>query len=190
MSLRDQLLAKGLVSKKDVRKANQQSKKQRKQDQGSKRRDSAIEAEQKAAKKAAREAKQAAKLEARRKIEASRDAYERALQIRNTILGNRVTSRGDHPFFFRATDGQTVLRMKVQRSTAQQLANGALAIVALDLGNRYDYVLVGRHVAEKLEELEAPGLIVHWARGEADSGEGLLDRDWEPSLTPHRVRED
>lgn len=188
MSLRDQLLAKGLASKKDVRKANQQAKKKRKKDQGEKRRQSAVQAERQAAKQAAREAKQAARLEERQKLEASRDAYERALRIRNLVFGNRVTSRGDHPFFFKGPDGRTVHRMKVQRSTAQQLASGALAVVAFDLGNRVDFVLVGRNVAEKLQELDAGGLILHWASGEPDTGEGLLDRDWEPSLVPHRVR--
>lgn len=189
MSLRDQLLKKGLASKKDLRRVNQQSKKKRKKQQGAKRKNSVVEREEQAARQAREERERQERLEARQKAEAVRDRYERALQIRNVLLGNRVQGRGDHPFFVKGPDGRKLQRLGVKRAVAEKLSSGALAVAALDLGNRHELVLIGAEAARKLTELGAGGLILHWARGEAEPGDGLLlDRDWEPSLVPHRVR--
>lgn len=189
MSLRDQLLKAGVVGKKDIRKANQQAKKRRKQKQGSKERRHQVEAREKARAQAEREAQLEERRANREAADRARDAFEHALQIRNTLMGNQIKNRGDFPFHFKGPDGRKVLQIKVQRKVAEEIAKGAIAIAGLDLGNRVQPILIGAAGAQKLVELGAEGVILHWARQmPEDDGGGLLQRDWETSLKPHRVQ--
>lgn len=187
MSLRDQLLKKGLASKKDARRVDRDLKNQRKREQGSKKRKAALAREEKARLAAEKEAQAAERLAARKEREAARDRYEHALQVRNLLLGHRLKNRGGHPFHFKAKDGRTVLRMFVHPRVAEELTLGTLAIAWLDHGNRDEYLLIGRKGAEKLTEIGAENVLVHWHRGEPDASERPLHRDWDPSLRPHRV---
>ncbi|MCA9568530.1 MAG: DUF2058 family protein, partial [Myxococcales bacterium] len=140
MSLRDQLVAKGLASSKDAQKARRDLKKQRKDDQGSKKRKGELRREQEAAAREEQEARRTERLEARKEREAIRDRHEHALRVRNLILGNRLKNRGDHPFHFVARDGRTILRMMLHRRVAEEIARGSVAIAWLDHGNRDEYV--------------------------------------------------
>ncbi|MCB9678430.1 MAG: DUF2058 family protein [Alphaproteobacteria bacterium] len=188
MSLRDQLLKAGLVSKKDARRVNQELKKDRKESQGSKQKKKALEREARAAEEARRNAEQEARLAERRERTEARDRYEAALRVRNLILGNRVKNRGPHRFFFKGRDGRTVHRIEIQAGVAKELANGRLAIALIDHGTREEYVLVGRSAADRIAEVD-PSVLVHFCPGPhaPDPSEALMEKDWEPSLGPHRV---
>lgn len=189
MSLRDQLLSKGLVKKADVRRAEQEAKRERKAEQGAKARKRILEQERKAAEQAEEQARQAQRLEDRKRAESQRDRHERALQVRNLILGHRMNNRGEQPFWYRGPDGRTVFRLKVHPRIAAELAAGNLAIARLDQGNRDEHVLIGKVGAEKLEAIGATEVLLHWAKDlPRDEADGLLQRDWEPSIRPHRVR--
>lgn len=188
MSLRDQLLKKGLASKKDARRVERDLKQARKSKQGNKQRKSAEQRQAEAARKAAAEAKRARRLADRKEREAARDRYEHALRVRNLLLGHRLKNSGTHPFHFKARDGRRVLRMLVHPRIAAELAKGSLAIAWLNQGNRDEYLLISAQGAEKLEAIGASDVLVHRARGEPDPSEQPLHRDWEPSLRPHRVR--
>lgn len=188
MSLRDQLLKKGLASKKDARRVDQAARKQRKHEEGNARRKKALKREREAAEAAEKAAELEKRLRERAEREAARDRYEHALRVRNLVLGNRTTNRGDHRFFFRAEDKTTVREMRVQKPVAEALANGTLAIAWLDQGTRVDYVLINAAAAAKLHEADAEHIVLHWATGARADHEQLLERDWDPSLRAHRQR--
>jgi len=187
MSLRDQLLKSGLVNKKAARRLDREQKQARKSKQGSKQRKNKIRREREAAEAAKREADSAARLAQRREREQVRDRYEAALRVRNLILGNRVKNRGSHPFYIRDRDG-LIHRMDLHPKVATELSNGRLGVARLDHGTRVEFVLIGSNAAERLAELD-PSVLVHWTPGPhpPDPSERLLQRDWEPSLVPHRV---
>jgi len=191
MSLRDQLLAKGLVSKKQARKSDQAARKKRRSEKGAKRKRKVLEAEARAKKVDAATAKAHARQEARRERESERERMERALQIRNTILGHRMAAPGTQRFHHRCRAGEKILRMDLSTAMVERLRRGDAAIVA----SHTQYVLVTRRGAEKLQEL-APGVLVFW---QADTktlsrpDQQPHSRDWEPSLgarraTPEDVR--
>lgn len=185
-SLRDQLLQKGLVSKKRARAVDRQQQRARKDQQGQKRKKRAIDEERRAEEKATRETAAERRQAARAAASQVRDAYEAALRVRNLILGHRLDNRGPHPFFHKGRAGRLVFRMSVHLRVAEELRRGNLAIALLDHGNRDEYVLIGRIAAEKLHEL-APDVLMHWVRQPSkDPSEALLERDWEPCLGPHR----
>lgn len=189
MSLRDQLLAKGLVSGKRARRIDQEEKRERKQEKGNKKRRRELEREARAREEAENAAREAARREARAEYAAQKERMERALQVRNLILGNRIPSRGSVPFHHKDLDGRRLLRLDVSSGVAHQLRCGEAAVVADHAGPELRYVVVGRRAAERIVEL-APRLVVFWAR----EAEGLrqpdlafLQRDWEPSLRPRRA---
>lgn len=190
MSLRDQLLKKGLVSKKRARAVDQQAKRDRKANQGKKKRKRELKAEADAKTAAEANEKHAARKSAREASDAARDRYESALRVRNLILGNRMDNRGAHPFFHKAKDGVRLLKMSVHPRVAQELSRGNLAIAFLDQGNRESYVLVPRATAATLIELDA-SVVVHWSQGGGppDPSEAVFKGEWEPSIGPHRLAE-
>lgn len=191
MSLRDQLLAKGLVSKKDARRVTQELKHERRSEQGNKQRKAVLAAEEQKRVAEERERATAERLAARRAAESEKERHERAIRAHQILVGNQVKSTGPLPFWFRSRDGRTVLRLGVQRQVAEALRDGRLAIAWLDRGNRGEYVLIRASGAERLAEL-APELLVHVATGPVAPGDGLYARDWEPTIpapgaAPRRV---
>lgn len=190
MSLRDQLLQKGLVSKKRAQQAKRELKKARKQQQGARQKKKVVEQET-AANKQAREA---AELEARRARRLERDEakgqVERALRIRNLVWGNRIHVRGKQPFWHHTLDGTQLVRMNVSLRAAEQLRKGELAIAAFDHGNRVEYVVVKGDAARTLRELGASSVVflVDDVKGILAPEEQFLQRDWETDLRPHRKR--
>lgn len=190
MSLRDQLLAKGLVSKKQAKRADQEARQERKQQEGALKRKHVREAEAHQQAEAERMAQVQDRQVRRAAYEAQRAQTERALQIRNTILGNRIRTGGNVPFHHLAPDGRTLPRMWVGRAVAEQLRRGDAAIVAESSRMDSPFVVVTRQAAVKLDAI-APQLVVFWARdavGAAAPDQQILARDWEPSLRPHRAR--
>lgn len=190
-SLRDQLLAKGLASKKDARRVERELKDQRKHDQGHKKRARELEAEQEAGRRAAEAEAQRQRLEERRRREAEREAREQAQRIRQIVAGNAIRSRGPFRIHFRKLDGRTLGRMEVSERVAWALRAGDAAIAGLADEREEDYVVISARGAERLSEI-APASVVFWTRDTAGLSapeECLWKPEWEISLAPHRVAE-
>jgi uncharacterized protein YaiL (DUF2058 family) len=198
VSLRDQLVAKGIVSKKDARRVDRQLKDERRAEQGSRPRKSATEAEARARAKAEEEARRAAKLAERREIEARREAAELALRVKNLIEGNRLRPGSGQPFWHRSfeltsegpTLGRHLLRLDVSSGTAWQLRSGEASIAALAVRGGTEYAIVPRKTALVLKEIAPAHLVFHndEAEGLSDPDLDFLRRQWEPSLAAHRAR--
>jgi len=189
MSLRDQLLAKGLVSSKRAKRLDREQREERKKEQGSRHSKRELEAAAAERERAEREAREARRQRDRAEYAEQRARMERALQIRNTILGNRLRGSGPVPFHHRELDGPRILRMHVSERLAHALRAGDAAIVAHHDGHEVEYVVVTRRAAEKLSEL-APRLVVSWVRdptGIGDPDHAFADRGWEPSLRARRA---
>ncbi|MBX2801617.1 MAG: DUF2058 domain-containing protein [Myxococcales bacterium] len=192
MSLRDQLLAKGLVSKKRARKAARELREARKAEQGSRRRQSELAREAEAQRQAEAEAeaeRRRQELQARR---AEREALEHRLRVRNLILGNRLPAGRGHRFFHRVPDSAAVSELQVSSGIAMALRNGDAALVQHDHGTWLEVVVVRRRAAEALQQL-APERIVLFvpdAAGASAPDLAFHQRDWPTELGPHRATDD
>lgn len=190
MSLRDQLLAKGLVNKKDARRVERELKEERRQAQATRRPAAEVEAERRAAQQAAEESERRRKIEERRRREAERAEREQHERVRQLIRGNQVRSRGLVRFFHRTQHPTRLGRILVSEHVAWKLRCGECAIVARsEPGRETDYVVVSARAAQRLEEI-APGIVVCWVRdtrGLSDPDQGLWKPEWEISLKPHRA---
>src|SRR5690606_9409776 len=133
-SLRDQLLAKGLVSKKDAQRVGRELKHERKKDQASRKSKAELEAEERAARAAEAERARAELAARRRESEAKRVAEERPRRARDLVAGNRVRPGRGQPFFHRLPDGRHLGRIEVSSGTAYRLRCGELALAWLDRG--------------------------------------------------------
>jgi uncharacterized protein YaiL (DUF2058 family) len=183
MSLKDALLAKGLVTKKDARRANQEIRKQRKQARGKQRKKNLVQAEAEDERSRAREEALRVRGDARRKRETEHAQRELGPRIKQVILSNRIAARGSLVFHHRAWKTSQILRLCVSEGVARQLRVGDAGIVALDEAT---YVVVGKSALEKLEALDA-SRIAFWVDspgGEADPAEALCTRPDEESRTP------
>jgi len=193
MSLRDQLLKAGLVSKKDVRRAGQEKRKERKKHQGERKKKSELRAEEAAQRRAEEKAALEERLQARQEREVVREEVERAQRIRQIVLGNRMGGRGPVPFHHKGRDGRTLHRLEVTERLAWSLRCGKLAVAALpEPDGTASYHVVTTRAADKLAEF-APELVVFRVidtTGISAPEERFLSREWETSLVPHRVEED
>jgi len=190
MSLRDQLVAKGLVSNKRKRDVERQLKKDRKRKQGNKRKQREVQAEAQARQAAEDAARRDAAAQAKAVSAAEREAHEHTHRVRQIVLGNRLGGRGRVRFFHRVGDTGRIRRMELKEPMVRDLRMGRSAIVGFfdDAGEPVAHV-VPRKAAEKLVDVE-PAAIWHWVRdGGAlqDPAEAPLRVDWEPSVRPHRV---
>jgi uncharacterized protein YaiL (DUF2058 family) len=192
VSLRDQLVAKGLASKKDAQRVERGLKEDRKQKQGARERKSVEEARAEAERQAALRAEVEARARARTEAERARDAVERDLRIRRMILDTRVRAKGKQAYWHRRLDSPVLARAAVSPRVASMLRQGELAIVALPprfATQEPEYVLVPARTARRLLELE-PRLVLAFTqdpRGISAPEEAFLEPDWEISLRPHRV---
>jgi uncharacterized protein YaiL (DUF2058 family) len=192
MSLRDALLAKGVVSKKDVRRVDQEQRIERKAAQGSKERKSDLERAQEAAQKAAEAEATARRLAEKKAREAAREAAERAEQLHQIIVANRIRARGPVRYCHRNLDGRTIGQISTSERVAWKLRCGEAAIaVQINRDDTVDYVVISAKAARRLQEL-APDRVVAFVQdstGLSDPAEAFFERTWETSLVPRRVRE-
>lgn len=192
MSLRDQLVAKGLASKKDAQRVERGLKEDRKQKQGARERRSVEEARADAEREAAFKAEVEARALARKEAERARDAAEHELRVRRMILDTRVRGKGKQAYWHRRLDSPVLARASVSPRVASMLRQGEVAIVAVPprfTGEAPEYVLVPARTARRLLELE-PRLVMAFTedpRGISAPEEAFLEPDWEISLRPHRV---
>ena len=154
MSLRDQLLAAGLVSKKQVQQSDQQKRQQSKSEPN--RADEQKRAAQKAAaEKAARDAA----LNKTQQDKAERKA--RTAQVKQLVEQNRLPKpEGDDYYNF--IDGKKIKRVPVDAALRAQLVGGELFVVRCE--GRYD--LVPSAIAERIAERDAHAVMARSAAGE------------------------
>lgn len=190
MSLRDQLVAKGLASKKDKRKANQDLRQRRKKKQGARRKQKAVRAEVEARKEQEQQEIMARRAAARRDQEHIRAHLERKQRVYSLIRDNEVRSRGRIRFHFPDLERRYVKVVEVSQSVAISLRKGQAAIVAFDHGGRVEYRIVSAVAAVKLQDI-APEVVLFHVRDTS----GLPDPSeefWQPGeaidLRPHRAR--
>jgi uncharacterized protein YaiL (DUF2058 family) len=196
VSLRDQLVAKGIVSKKDARKVDRELKEQRRAEQGSRKRKSATEREARARAEAEAEARREERIAERRELDARREVAERALRVKNLIEGNRLKTGTGQAFWHRSLDGRLLLRLDVSSGTAWQLRSGEASIVAVERLGAVDYAVIPRRAALVLQDIAPERLVFHHPDPMAPEGPDGLDdpsldflrREWEPSLAAHRAR--
>lgn len=190
MSLRDQLLAKGLVSKKDAQRVGRELKEERRQAQGQRRSKSELEAEERAARAEEAERARAEVLARRQEQEARRIALELPRRVRDLVRGNRIRPGRGQAFFHRGPDGVHLARTEVSSGTAYRLRCGELALAWLrPSSGDGEVVVIPRVTAERLLEID-PGAVlflVSDTAGISDPAEAFAPRTWEPDLRAHRV---
>jgi len=160
MSLREQLLAAGLVTKKQAEQAENQNKQQR--HQHAKGRKPAPVNEAKKAAQQAQAAKAARDAELNRKRQESLEAKQKADQIRQLIEANQLP-RLETDDYFNFVDRGKVRRMSVDAQRREQLIAGTLMIVRFE--GRYSVVLP--EIATKIGELNAKAVVSLDAKGDA-----------------------
>jgi uncharacterized protein YaiL (DUF2058 family) len=193
VSLRDQLLAKGLVSNKRAKQLDRESKQKRKNDQGHRQKARAVEAAAAAAAQAEQDALRQTRDEARRVATLTRKAQELQGRARQLALGNQIRSRGPVRYHFRDLDGRTVRFVELHPRVAWKLRAGEAAIVAVRWSDREpDYTVVNAGAARELQDLD-PSLICSFVtdtHGISAPDEAFVEPDWPVSLAPHRAMAD
>jgi uncharacterized protein len=191
VSLRDQLLKAGVVSKKDVRRAEQDLKTERRQTQGHKRPLSEVRKEEEAKRAEAEEAARREKLEERARREAAKAEREHLWRVRQIVDKNAIRSRGKIRYHFRKADGH-IGRIEVSDAVAWKLRCGEAAIALRPRafeGEEERLLVVSAAAARRLAEVAPQNLVHHVNDTSALSAreEAFLVPDWEISLRPHRI---
>ena len=191
MSLRDQLLAKGLVSKKKAKRVGRELKEDRKRRQGERRKKREVQAERAAAEAAEAEAVQAQQLADRKRREQEHERMERALRIRQILTSNRIDVRGKVAFHHFGADRRTIHRIHVSERAAFSLRNGELGVAALGLAtDRPTFVVLPRTAIDRLYELAPRTIVFHVqdTEGLSDPALAILPTTADGDLRAHRAR--
>ncbi|HEY0684120.1 MAG TPA: DUF2058 domain-containing protein [Steroidobacter sp.] len=154
MSLREQLLAAGLGSKKQARQADQQQKQQ--QHQQAKNRQLREEQEKRAAEARAKaQAEKAARdAELNRKRQENQERKERWAQIKQIIEQHRLP-KPESDDYFNFIDRGKVRRITADNALREKLMAGTIAIARCE--GRYD--LVPAEIAERLRERDERSVV-------------------------------
>jgi uncharacterized protein YaiL (DUF2058 family) len=152
MSLREQLLAAGLVSKKQAQQAEQQQRQQ--QHKHAKSKAPAPDEAQKRAAQQAQVAKAAKDQELNRQRQEQAERKARAAQIRQLIEENRLPKL-ETDDYFNFVDRGKVRRMAVDTQRREQIIAGSLVIVRFE--GRYD--VVPPPVAERIRERDPRAVV-------------------------------
>jgi len=189
MSLRDQFLAKGLVSKKQAGKVNRELKKKRKEKQAKRDKKRDVEARVSLKEATEREVKQSERVEARQQREAVKDAHEQRTRAKQIIQGNQIRHQGRTHFHFKRACGKRIGRLEVSEKVAWMLRCGDAAI-ALSDRNAERYVVISGKAAVKLQLISPDDLVFFTedTKGISDPEEAFLVRKWDMSLQPHRKK--
>lgn len=147
MSLREQLLAAGLVSKKQAKHAEQQQRQQNHQQAKGK---VAPDKDRQRATQQAQAAKAARDQELNRQRQEAAQRKERALQIKQLIAEHRLPKLETEDYF-NFIDRGKVRRMSVDAARREQIVRGDVIIVRFE--GRYDLVLPA--IAERIRECDA-----------------------------------
>lgn len=152
MSLREQLLAAGLVSKKQAEQADQQQKQQRhKHVKGQK---PAPTNEAKKAAEQAQAAKAARDQELNLKRQQEAELRAKAAQVKQLVEENKLPKL-ETDDYFNFVDRGKVRRMAVDAQRREQIINGSLMIVRCE--GKYEVVVP--EIAEKIRERSAKAVV-------------------------------
>ena len=190
MSLRDQLLAKGLATKKDARKANRDLKKKRKQKQAKREKRNVLEARERDSAQAAQSKKQEERQIARKEREAEREVGEQSLRVKQIIMGNRIAHQGRTIFHFKKSCKRRIGRLEVSEKVAWMLRCGEAAIARYKDNGAEVHAVVSAKAARRVLEIETEAILFFTedTAGISEADEAFLKPTWESSLHPHRVR--
>lgn len=189
MSLRDQLLAKGLVSQKQARASDQQAKRERKEAEGHQRRAHEVRAEEEARRTAEREAEARRKAEVRKANELRAEAEHHAVRVRQIVLANRLGGRGPIRYHHRRVDSPRLGVLMLNERLAFSLRAGMAGVAAVVEEQGVSYHVVTRRAAEKLAQV-APEALVAWVQdtqGISHPAEAFEARTWEADFRARRV---
>lgn len=157
MSFKDQLMKAGLVSKKQVRKANQGDRSARKKKQSSRESKAILKERSRAERKAKQKQLQAERLAAKRASDRAKEAAEAKRRVDQILGAHRVRFRsGQQPFWYRAPDGRHALKLSLPDSVAFDLHVGKLAVAYRGLADAFelDVILIPRDVADRVEKID------------------------------------
>ena len=154
LSLREQLLQAGLVTEKQVKKAEQQSRPHPPKHQQPKKKDPQPDPRAVAAQKAQAE-KAARDLELNRKKQEKAERNARWAQIRQLVAEHRIVRGEECELIFNFADNNAVKRIYVTPILREQITRGVLAIVRCD----GKYELVPTEIAERIREREAKAVV-------------------------------
>lgn len=162
MSLRDQLLAAGLVDKKAARKANQEQEAERRAARGERERRAEVEKRAAEASRQEREARQASQIEVRKAREREATARDQQRRVSNLLRDYQVRVRGgNQPFWHRAPDGVHLHRLLMHERLAWDLVAGVCAISWTGDPLDPSYVLISDAVARRVSALEPGRVLFH-----------------------------
>ena len=163
-SFKDQLYQAGLITKKQLRKLNQQEKIDRKRKRGNKRKKLVKKAEERAK---AQEEKIAriAKIRERRVVQEKEVmANLQKRQVSQLLNHHRQRFRkGDHPFWHCTYSKKNVHKIWVPTRLAWELRSGTMAIAARGNieHNEPEYVIISRDVAKRIMEIDAQRIVFY-----------------------------
>jgi len=160
----EELFKAGLISKKDLRKAKQKAKQDRRHEHGNKKKKKVLEAEQKSKNNQDRHTKHEQENSCRKKREEQQDKRELVSRVQQLIQQNQIVMRNDSFFFWHiSADRKHCHKLFVSERVAKDLRAGKLGITVRGLINDDDpiYVVIPRDTVKKVLELE-PDRILFW----------------------------
>lgn len=156
-SFQDQLLKAGLVSKKQVKKAKQEKRSNRKKNKGN---PIAAEVNKTRQEQLAREKKNQ---DRNRQQNKAKQQQEILAQVRQLVEASRLDLKGcDDPYYF--AQGKKVKKVYVNKEITQKLSSGTLAVVTLDSG----FEIVPARVAEQIRSRDPQSVVVMHTPGNQD----------------------
>ena len=180
-SLRDQLRKAGLASKKDVRRVNQELKKQRRHGQSRKESNKARAARLREEKRILRAEMIRQKVERRRELRRQAMVLARQQQVDQIIRHWAVESTGGrHRFWHRPVEGPVLGRLEIPEWMARDLREGRLAIAAATALDEWEYLVIPAEKALRVRDL-LPERLVHFNEkppDPEDPAEALMERSW------------
>lgn len=189
MSLRDQLLSKGLATKKQARKNNRDARRDRKQRQGRRDKSSVERAEQAAQAKHSKEEAKEQKASQRRAREEETSAKEQGERVRQMIEANKITAPGRTSFYHRRLNSGSIRRMELSPKICWMLRCGEAGVAGYKVGDREVYQVVPKKAALRIRTLSEATLVflVEDTNGISEPDEAFLVKKWDASLQPHRL---
>lgn len=146
LSLRDQLLAAGLMTKKQAQKSDQEKRQQKKSGEPSLAEAHRLLAQKLAAEKAEKDA------ELNRQKQAKAERKARHAQVRQLVEQNRLPKLAEGDDYYNFVDGQKIRRLPVDAALRAKLVDGQVMIVRCE--GRYEFVpaAVAARIAERVPE--------------------------------------
>ena len=164
-SLGDQLRAVGLVTEKQLKKAQKgQHRKDTRIRQGIEKDDSKIEAQK------IMESKSALDLEKNKLRDKELESKSVLAQIKQLIVMNKKREKGDTAYNF--TLENKIKKIYISEENKKQLNLGHLAIVSSRSGDNNEIELVPKRVAEKIAERNEESILYHY-----DKSKNVIDED-------------